>query len=251
MRQRPIAVAHRGSPATAPENTLVGYRHALSASVDMIEVDIRVTSDGHVVLLHDSSVDGSTNGSGVVASLTFDEVRALDAGSHRSPEFADERVPTLVEAIRETRGRAMLNLDVKDEAAIRPMVAVLRAEDALADVVVTGCTEPWAARVHDLEPSLPVFLNMDAGREAAARGGSATLATLGVRRALSAGLRGLNLHHSHVTQQLVAHAHARGVAVWTWTVDDPTRIRELAQLGVDAITSNDPSTLVGALGRSS
>ncbi|MEO2002877.1 MAG: glycerophosphodiester phosphodiesterase, partial [Candidatus Poribacteria bacterium] len=164
---------------------------------------------------------------------------------------ADERVPTLVEAIRETRGRAMLNLDVKDEAAIRPMVAVLRAADALADVVVTGCTEPWAARVHGLEPSLPVFLNMDTSLEAAARGGSDALATLGVRRALSAGLRGLNLHHSHVTEQLVAHAHARGVAVWTWTVDDPARIRELAQLGVDAISSNDPSALVGALGRSS
>lgn len=248
MAERPITIAHRGAPVSAPENTLAGYRHALSAGVDMIEVDVRVTADGRVVLLHDGSVDGSTDGTGEVSALTFDQVRRLDAGSHLSPEFAGERVPTLIEAIRETSGRAMLNLDLKDEAAIDPMIESLRAEGPMTDVVVTGCSEPWAARVHAQAPTLPVFLNLDAELEDAARAGGDALAVLGVSRALAAGLRGLNVHHRHVTAELVRYAHARGVAVWTWTVDDPDRMRSLAAIGVDAITSNDPATLTRTVG---
>ena len=246
MSPRPIAIGHRGSPASAPENTLAGYRHALDAGVDMIEVDVRVTRDGQVVLVHDGTVDGSTSGHGEVASLSFDYVRGLDAGAHRGDEFAGERVPTLSEALRAVRGRAMLNLDVKDGAAVGPMVRTLRDEGALRDVVVTGCGEEWAALVHAEEPSLPVFLNMDGALQAAADEGA--LATLGVERCLRAGLRGLNVSHGHVTEELLRYAHARGVAVWTWTVDDPARVGELAAMGVDAITSNAPAALVRALG---
>jgi glycerophosphoryl diester phosphodiesterase len=248
MAERPIAIAHRGSPASAPENTLTGYLHALDAQADMIEVDIRVTVDGRVVLLHDADVEGSTDGAGDVSSLTFDQVRRLDAGAHRGGDFAGERVPTLVEAVEATRGRAMLNLDIKDEAAIAPMVRDLRARNALRDVVVTGCTEAWAALVHAEEPALPVFLNMDAALGEAATKGSMALAEAGVARALAGGLRGLNFHHGHVDPELIGYAHARGVAVWTWTVDDTERMRELAAWGVDAVTSNDPAALTRTLG---
>ncbi|MBT3265901.1 hypothetical protein HN371_02055 [Candidatus Poribacteria bacterium] len=248
MAKRPIAIAHRGSPVSAPENTLAGYAHALDAHVDMIEVDVRVTVDGRVVLLHDGSVDGSTDGTGDVSTLTFDEVRALDAGAHRGSEFAGQRVPTLTEAIDASRGRAMLNLDIKDEAAIAPMAHDLRAANALQDVVVTGCTEAWASLVHAEEPALPVFLNMDAELASAAVDGSDALTREGLSRALAAGLRGLNFHHQHVTTDLIRHAHARGVAVWTWTVDDPARVRELRAWGVDAVTSNDPATLTRVFG---
>jgi glycerophosphoryl diester phosphodiesterase len=244
MPPRPITIGHRGSPSSAPENTLAGYRHALDAGVDMIEVDVRVTCDGHIVLVHDGTVDGSTDGTGEVAALTFDYVRNLDAGAHRGEEFAGERPPTLAEALDVTRGRALLNLDLKDGAAVAPMVSTLRDQDALNDVVVTGCGEEWAALVHTEEASLPVFLNMDRELQAAAGG----LAEMGVERCLRAGLRGLNFHHGHVTPELVQYAHARGVGVWTWTVDDPSRMRDLAAMGVDAITSNDPAALTLTLG---
>jgi len=214
----------------------------------MIEVDVRVTSDGQVVLVHDGTVDGSTDGAGEVASLTFEYVRGLDAGGHRGDEFAGECVPTLAEAIEAVRGRAMLNLDLKDGAAVAPMVRAVRDHGALADVVVTGCGEAWAALVHAEDRSLPVFLNMDGELQAAAATCPSRLAETAVERCLRAGLRGLNFHHTHVSPELVRYAHARGVGVWTWTVDDPARMRELAEIGVDAITSNDPVALTRALG---
>jgi glycerophosphoryl diester phosphodiesterase len=245
----PIVVAHRGNSGEMPENTLVAYEAAIRIGADIIEVDIRTTRDGHVVLIHDETVDRTTNGQGRVASMSLEEVRALDAGVGAGSRFRGERVPTLAEALELARGRAMLNLDLYTPDAIRPMVALLRDARMVREVVVTGCTEWWARLVHDEAPSLPVFLNVDETLEEMARRSPSRFESAGMERALRAGLRGLNWEHTYLTPELVRRARMRGLAVWTWTVDDPARMAEVVGWGVDALTTNHPARLVRLLGR--
>lgn len=109
-----VIVAHRGMAAGCPENTLAALRRSAAAGFPVIEVDLRATADGHIVLMHDETVDRTTNGAGEVGRMTLAEVRSLDAGSHAGPRFAGERVPTYPEALRALRGLgATLVLDIK------------------------------------------------------------------------------------------------------------------------------------------
>jgi len=112
-------VAHRGMAAGYPENTLVAFRHSVALGFPVIEVDLRATADGHIVIMHDETVDRTTSGTGEVGRMTLAEVRSLDAGSHAGPQFAGERVPTCQEALEALRGSgATLVLDIKQGAAL-------------------------------------------------------------------------------------------------------------------------------------
>lgn len=108
-----IAVGHRGTTKFAPENTIAGHEVAIALGARVIEMDVRMTSDGHFVVMHDARVDRTTNGSGRVDEMTLAEIKELDAGSWFAPEFAGERVPTLKEALRNIKGRAGVDIDFK------------------------------------------------------------------------------------------------------------------------------------------
>ncbi|MBU6283841.1 glycerophosphodiester phosphodiesterase, partial [bacterium] len=115
-------MAHRGASAECPENTLVAFRRAMELGANMIECDLQLTADGHVVVFHDWSLERTTDGSGTVRDQPLAVLRSLDAGSWKEPRFAGERVPTLEEALDATAGRVGLNLELKS----------LRAEGLLA-----------------------------------------------------------------------------------------------------------------------
>ncbi len=118
-RPKPQAViaAHRGMAAGYPENTLAAFRHSVSAGFPVIEVDLRATADGHIVIMHDETVDRTTDGTGEVGRMTLAEIRSLDAGSHAGPRFAGEPVPTYPETLQALRGLgATLILDIRQEA---------------------------------------------------------------------------------------------------------------------------------------
>ncbi len=108
-----IAVGHRGTVHLAPENTLAAFRKAIELGLDLIEIDVRETRDGHLVIMHDATVDRTTDGKGRVSDLTLEEIKRLDAGSWFSPKFAGERVPTLDEALSVMEGRALPDIDFK------------------------------------------------------------------------------------------------------------------------------------------
>ncbi|MCZ2152616.1 MAG: glycerophosphodiester phosphodiesterase family protein [Bryobacterales bacterium] len=108
-------VAHRGSSADRPENTLAAYRRAMEAGAYAIEIDLRLTKDGHLVSLHDGMLDRTTNGRGEVESLTLAEARELDAGSWFSKEYTGEKIPTFPEILALAKGRVRVFLDLKDE----------------------------------------------------------------------------------------------------------------------------------------
>src|SRR5262249_57324330 len=125
-----IVVGHRGCALLEPENTLRGFRRALDLGCDYVETDVRLTRDGHLVLMHDETVDRTTNGSGSVAELTFGEIRTLDAGQ-------GEQVPTLAELLPLLRGRAHLLCELKGENTAAEAVRIVREAGISRQVVFT------------------------------------------------------------------------------------------------------------------
>jgi glycerophosphoryl diester phosphodiesterase len=114
---RVVVISHRGEHLHHPENTLPAFQEAIRVGADFFELDVRTTSDGKLVLMHDGTVDRTTDGHGEVAKMTFDEIRALDAGVKMGKEFAGTRVPTFDEALDLARGKIGIYVDVKNASA--------------------------------------------------------------------------------------------------------------------------------------
>ena len=130
-------ISHRGEHLSHPENTLPAFQAAIDAGADYFELDVRTTSDGRLVLMHDATVDRTTNATGRVRDMTFDQIRALDAGAKFDPKFAGTRVPTFEEALTLAHGKIGVYVDSKDIAPAA-LVDALQKTDMLDEVVIYG-----------------------------------------------------------------------------------------------------------------
>ena len=140
-----FAVGHRGAPSYAPENTIASHDAAIALGATVVEFDIRYTKDGHFVVIHDSTVNRTTNGTGRVAELTLKEIQTLDAGSWMGPQFEGTRVPTLREALRNIKGRAGVDIDFKSgpENSGDILVEILDQEGFRNGPLVTVFARSW------------------------------------------------------------------------------------------------------------
>lgn len=152
---RVAVIAHRGEHRAHPENTLPAFQAAIDAGAGFFELDVRTTSDSRLVLMHDATVDRTTNGTGAVRQLTFDQIRALDAGAKFSPQFAGTKVPSFEEALALAHGKIGVYVDSKDIAPA-DLIAALTSADMLNSVVVYGGAG-FLKKVHALNPSLKVM----------------------------------------------------------------------------------------------
>jgi glycerophosphoryl diester phosphodiesterase len=152
---RIVVIAHRGEHRAHPENTLPAFQAAIDAGADSFELDVRTTSDGRLVLMHDARVDRTTNGSGAVRAMTFDQIRALDAGAKFSPRFAGTKVPSFEEALALAHGKIGVYVDSKDIAPADLAVALAKA-DMLNSVVIYGGAG-FLKKVQALNPSLKIM----------------------------------------------------------------------------------------------
>ena len=150
-----VAIAHRGEHLHHPENTLPAYQAAIDAGADFFEVDVRTTSDGKLVLSHDGAVGRRTNGLGDIAKMTFEEVRALDAGIKSGPQFAGTKVPTFDEALDLARGKIGIYVDVKSASA-KDLVTHIE-EHGMADHVVIYAGLSLGKEIQKLNPKLKVM----------------------------------------------------------------------------------------------
>ncbi|GGN53212.1 glycerophosphodiester phosphodiesterase family protein [Oceanobacillus indicireducens] len=141
--QRPIVVAHRGVPSLAPENTMAGYHLSYELGTDLIETDVQRTKDGHLVIMHDTTVDRTTNGTGAVSELTLEEIRGLDAGSHFDEEFAGEKVPTFREFLEGFKG--------KDVLLLVELKGIGIEEQVLQEIIEIGMEENVVLQSFDME----------------------------------------------------------------------------------------------------
>lgn len=150
-----VAISHRGEHLHHPENTLAAFQAAIDAGADYFELDVRTTSDGKLVLSHDGSVARRTNGKGDISKMTFEEVRALDAGIKSGPEFAGTKVPTFDEALDLARGKIGIYVDVKSASA-KDLVTHIE-EHGMADHVVIYVGLSEGKEIQTLNPKLKVM----------------------------------------------------------------------------------------------
>ena len=150
-----VVIAHRGEHLHHPENTLSAFQAAIDAGADYFEVDVRTTADGKLVLSHDGSVSRRTDGKGDIGKMTFDEVRALDAGIKSGPQFAGTKVPTFDEALDLARGKIGIYVDVK-QASAKDLVTHIE-EHGMADHVVIYAGLSLSQEIQRLNPKLKVM----------------------------------------------------------------------------------------------
>lgn len=238
---RPLIFGHRGARADAPENTLPAFELAAHQGAHGIELDVHLSQDGHIVVMHDFTVDTTTDGSGPVMGLTLDALRALDAGRWFGPDFAGTRIPTLDEVFEAVGQRLFINIEIKsltpETNGIETAVAACVTRHAMQQRVIISSFNPVALlRVRAALPDVPLGFLYDAD-------------TLPLVSAL---LPGLSYEATHPRQDLidaalVAQARQAGHLVNAWTVNDPARGQVLRDLGVDGLITDAPGALLAAL----
>ncbi|GAA1555174.1 glycerophosphodiester phosphodiesterase family protein [Kribbella sancticallisti] len=220
-----IITGHRGAVGYEPENTLRSFRRAVEDGCDEIELDLRVTADDRLVVLHDETVDRTTNGSGAVADLTFDELRSLDAGS-------GEVVPTWAETVAAVDVR--IQAEVKAARAVPLLVESLQADPALAArTLVTSSHADILLAVRQAMPSASTGLIFGRTPDVAD--------VLALTRAAQAGTALCGI--AGLTADAVSKLHHEGLAVTAWPVPDAITFATAVELGVDGITTDHPNRL--------
>jgi glycerophosphoryl diester phosphodiesterase len=247
--ERPIAIGHRGHSIEMPENTLEAYRRAIELGVDMIECDVNMTRDGVLVMIHDHTLNRTTDGSGRVRDFTWDEIQRLDAGGKFRPEFAGLRVPSTEATLNLFReagiygcfelkggdaetakeiGSALADLFVKADALERNFMSsyyhegLAVAQAKLPDLLLAPERLP-----DDAPPNMPEALRQV--------------------KALRAPV--LQYQYTVITPEVVRELHEHDVAVWSWTVNDEASVQLSLDCGADALMGDDAKLIVKAVKR--
>jgi glycerophosphoryl diester phosphodiesterase len=239
----PIIVAHRGESHDAPENTLAAFRLAWDRGAAMFELDVHLTADGELAVIHDSDTRRTTGVSMVVERSTMAELRKLDAGLCLGDAWEGERIPTLGEALRELPAGCAVKIELKGgPELVQPLARVLgECGTDLRQVIVISFNLASVVESRRVLPAAPAYLITGFARDAATGEWSPTLEDL-ILKARSADLQGLCLSvDGPVDRAFVERCQRAGLGVNIWTVDDPELARKVAAMGPDSLTSNRAS----------
>lgn len=222
-------LGHRGACGHAPENTLMSVRKALEFGVDGFEFDIQLSKEGEPVVIHDDTLERTTNGTGKVANYTVAQLQAFDAGQ-------GEKIPTLRNLLDAVDKRCKLFIELKAEGCEHAVAAILREYVekhgwSWEHFYVCAFDHPQLVAIRKIEPSLRI--------SALIAGIPVSLAAIGEE----AGAWSFNPCIHHISKALVDDAHKRGMKVFTWTVNKPEHIAKARALGVDGIFSDFPDRL--------
>jgi glycerophosphoryl diester phosphodiesterase len=223
-----LIIGHRGAAGLEPENTLRSFRRAEKEGADVIELDLHLSRDGRLVVIHDPTVNRTTGERGKVAEMTLDQLKALDAG-------IGERIPTFEEALEATD--LPIHAEVKAVEAGAALAGFIREHDLDGRVTPTSFHPEALGGVRSVMPEMEVGLILARRRPDADE------------LARSVGAVSVALEARYVDEEVVERCRAAGLQVIAWTVNDPNRMKRVAELGVDAITSDRPDILAGVLGR--
>lgn len=234
MPHRPRVIGHRGAAARAPENTVRSFRTGLSAGADWIELDVRLSADGCPMVIHDATLDRTTDGRGPVSSATREELVALDAGTWFGQKFRGEPIPDLATALRAIAPPARVVVELKaestEETALRDAaVQVIRDAGRIEDVVLSSSAWELLRDLREPETAL-VFRSMERRDPVAA--------------ALEIGANSIHPNHHRLDPALASAAKAAGLAVFPYTVNDEVTLRAMVELGVDGMITDDPARVV-------
>jgi len=269
LERRVIAYAHQGGAWEAPSSTLHAIASALDAGATGIELDVHATADGRLVVTHDPTVDRTTDRTGAIADLTYDELAGMDnaywwaPGADVSPGLGPEEYPfrgrapgdhrfgiALLEEVLEAFPGVVLNLDIKQTAPVvapyeEALAALLRRYNRVDDVIVASFLDTATESFATFAPEVPTS--------------AGTAAVAAFYQAVQAGETPAPLTHvalqvpsrvgdmTLVDRRFVEVAHDQGLAVHVWTIEEEDEMRDLCALGVDGIFTDRPTALVGVL----
>jgi glycerophosphoryl diester phosphodiesterase len=231
----PLVIAHRGASFVAPENTLLAFRLASELGADAIELDAKLTADGHVVIHHDRTLERTTNGSGPLSRRTLEELQRLDAGSHLDSRFAGERIPTLRQVFQEIGDRLLINIELTNY--FRPfnelpevVTRTIFEFDLMGRVLISSFNAIALLKVRRFAPEVPLgLLVMD----------TEPVWLISFFRLMTS-YQAYHPSYKMVDKPLVQREHHLGHRVNVWTVNEKDQIRELVRMGIDGVITDVP-----------
>jgi glycerophosphoryl diester phosphodiesterase len=234
-----MVIAHRGASSYAPENTFAAFDLALQMGVRHIELDVQLTSDGHIVVIHDDTVDRTTNGSGLVTNHTLAALRGLDAGSWFGAKFAGECVPLFDEVLVRYKGRIHIHTEIKGHSPYlsRRTADLIRKNNMEEQVTITSFQKLRLEEIRAYAPELPAGWLVFKVNEAI------------IEQARVMGLTQLCPRADIMTPELVGRLHAEVFVVRAWGVSTEELMRQVVKAGADGMTVNFPDKLIAYLKR--
>ena len=235
-----IVCAHRGNSSCVPENTLAAFKSALELKVDAIELDVHLSSDGEIVVIHDENTKRTTGCNGLIAGMTLKEIRQLDAGEWFDPKYKGEKIPTLKEVIQLVRGKTALFIEVKGKGSTRNILMknlnfLLKKFDLLDKVVVFSFRKDFVQKLKQVCPQIATTLSTSTEEE--------------FREALRYDwIDGVLPHYNSITKEIITQKNRSGKWNLVWTVDDIFVMKCLLNMqAADAIITNRPALLLKCL----
>jgi len=222
--QRVLRIGHRGAAGHAPENTLAAIQKGIALGVDFVELDVRRTADGMLVVLHDATVNRTTNGKGRIDRLCLRDIEKLNAGN-------GEHIPTLEEVLKVAAGKAGLMLELKITGAAQQTVEAVREAGFREPVIYASFLHDELKHVRTVDPEAPLMVLF---------GG---LSRAFVARAIKYGPTYVGLRHDKATHALVDSFHRADLLVFVYTADAPSDIQHALSLDVDGVISNFPERI--------
>jgi glycerophosphoryl diester phosphodiesterase len=238
MKPHPWILGHRGASADAPENTLAAFQLAMQQGADGIELDVHLTADARLCVIHDDTLERTTDGVGAVGQKTMPELAALSAGSWFSSAYREESVPELWEVLELLPEGAVVNVEIKNGPVFYPGIGRVTAESlrpwkTKLHVIVSSFDHAVLQEVHRYEPELPLGLLYEAK----------LYNPLAYRNSLPYPVRSLHLWHQLVTDDVVKAAHDAGMLVLAYTVNKRADAERVAACGADGIITNTPGIM--------
>ncbi len=219
-----MIMGHRGAAALEPENTLRSIRRAVEIGVDAVEIDVRLSKDEELVVIHDATVDRTTNGKGPVSSYALDDLKKLDAGK-------GETIPTLQEVMEHVGNKVRLVIELKEEGTERMVVGLVKRRNLGDNVYVISFWHDLVKRIKGMESSIKTGVLLV---------GCPVDACVATQASADA----LVMKYTFVNRHFIQIAHKEGLKVFVWNIDDQHLVKPYVDMGVDGIGSNDPRILV-------
>ncbi|ARI78629.1 glycerophosphodiester phosphodiesterase [Halobacillus mangrovi] len=234
-----LSIAHRGAAGYAPENTMAAFEKAFEMKAEMLELDVQMSKDGELVVMHDTTVDRTTDGAGKVKNLTYDELKRLDAGSYFSKEFAGEKIPKLEEVLDEYRGKMGIVIEMKSPSlypGIEQKIADTLKERNLDtptnnDIIVQSFDHESLKAFHSILPEVPVAVLLDFNPD----GVSDQQLT-----EFSSFAKYVNPNKTMIDKKLVERIHKYGMETYPWDVRERESVKALIKAGVDGVITIYP-----------
>ena len=232
-----ILWAHRGASTHNPENTMTAFQAAVKDGADGLEMDIQLSRDEVPVIIHDQTLERTTNGKGLVKFRTWPQLQRLDAGRWFSEQFKEERIPCLDEILLEFGARIKLNLELKTFEAGQMVLDLLKHKPN-KHIIISSFNYRLLEFLRSSDSKIRLAVLFGDGNWHRA-----------IKFAMELNATAFHCADDQFCRPMITACHQRGLAIYVWTVDDPSRAKTLLRCGVDGLFTNDPKLLRRSLGQ--